>query len=168
MLAGSGAAAFAQQRQMTVPQLVSFIQSSIQLRQDDRQVADVLRRIKLANRLDDKTVEQLEGMGAGTRTVAALRQLETASASLAPPPPPAPKPAVVLLPAPDPLEQKRILAGVTENRLVLRAEPSQFYLHAGHAQAHRSHRNRNLEIRRRDSGTVELRRSPRGLQSGAW
>ncbi len=112
-----GAAAFAQQRQMTVPQLVSFIRSSIQLRQDDSQVADVLRRIKLANRLDDKTVEQLEGMGAGPRTVLALRRLESASASLAPPPPPVPKTPVVLLPAPDPLEQKRILAGVTENAL---------------------------------------------------
>jgi len=102
---------------MSVPQLVSFIRSSIQLRQDDRQVAEVVRRIKLANRLDGKTVEELEGMGAGPRTVAALKQLETASASLAPPPPPAPKAAVVLLPAPDPLEQKRILAGVTETAL---------------------------------------------------
>jgi hypothetical protein len=107
-------AAYAQQRQMTVPQLVSFIRSSIQLRQDDRQVADVVRRIKLANRLDGKTIEELEGMGAGPKTVAALKQLETASSSLAPPPPPAPKPAVVLLPAPDPLEQKRILAEVTD------------------------------------------------------
>src|SRR5580704_10891333 len=93
-------AAYAQLRQMTVPQLVSFIRSSIQLRQDDRQVADVVRRIHLVNRLDDKTVEQLEGMGAGPRTVAALKQLETASATLEPPPPPAPKAAVVLLPAP--------------------------------------------------------------------
>ncbi len=111
------ASVFAQQRQMTVPQLVSFIRSSIQLRQDDRQVADVVRRIKLSNRLDGKTVEELEGLGAGPRTVAALKQLETASASLAPPPPPAPKAAVVLLPAPDPLEQKRILAEVTETAL---------------------------------------------------
>jgi hypothetical protein len=110
------ATAFAQ-RQMTVPQLVSFIRSSIQLRQDDRQVAEVVRRIKLANRLDDKTVEDLEGLGVGPRTLAALKQLETASASLAPPPPPAPKPAIAVIPAPDPLEQKRILAEVTETAL---------------------------------------------------
>ena len=108
---------YAQQRQMSVPQLVSFIRSSIQLRQDDRQVAEVVRRIKLANRLDAKTIEELEGMGAGPRTVAALKQLETASASLAPPPPPAPKAAVPVIAAPDPLEQKRILAGVTESAL---------------------------------------------------
>jgi hypothetical protein len=112
-----GSAAYAQQRQMTVPQLVSFIRSSVQLRQDDRQVADVVRRIKLINRLDDKTVEQLEGMGAGPKTMVALRQLETASATLAPPPPPVPKAPVVLLPAPDALEQKRVLAGVTDSAL---------------------------------------------------
>src|ERR1700689_2271301 len=89
LLAMSASAALAQ-RQMTVPQLVSFIRSSIQLRQDDHQVADVVRKIKLSNRLDGKTIEELQGMGAGPKTVAALKQLETASASLAPPPPPAP------------------------------------------------------------------------------
>jgi len=110
-------AAHAQQRQMTVPQLVSFIRSSIQLHQDDRQVADVVRRVKLANRLDGKTIEDLQGLGAGPRTVAALKLLETASASLAPPAPPAPKATVVLVAPPDPLEQKRVLAAVTEEAL---------------------------------------------------
>src|ERR1700722_12040802 len=81
-------AALAQQRQMTAPQLVNFIRSSVQLHQDDRQVADVVRRIKLTNRLDAKTVESLEGLGAGPRTVAALKQLQAASASLPEPPPP--------------------------------------------------------------------------------
>jgi hypothetical protein len=111
------AAAFAQQRQMTVAQLVSFIRSSIQLHQDDRQVADVVHRIKLANRLDDKTVEDLEGLGMGPKTTVALKQLEIATANLAPPPPPAPKPTIVLLPEPDALEQKRVLAKVTETAL---------------------------------------------------
>jgi hypothetical protein len=111
------AGAYAQLRQMTVPQLVSFIRSSIQLHQDDRQVAEVVRRIKLVNRLEDKTIEELQGLGAGPRTVAALKQLETASASLAPPPPPEPKSTVAVLPAPDPLEQKRVLADITETAL---------------------------------------------------
>ncbi len=117
LLLAMGASAALAQRQMSVPQLVSFIRSSIQLHDDDRQVADIVRKVKLSNRLDDKTVEELEGMGAGPRTVAALKLLETASASLAAPPPPAPKAAVVVLQAPDPLEQKRILAEVTENAL---------------------------------------------------
>ncbi len=110
-------AAVAQQRLMTAPQLVNFIRSSVQLHQDDRQVADVVRRIKLTNRLDAKTVESLEGLGAGPRTVAALKQLQTASASLPEPPPPAPKQQVAVLRAPDPLEQKRVLAEVTQNAL---------------------------------------------------
>lgn len=105
------------QRQMTVPQLVSFIRSSIQLRQDDHEVADVVRRLKLMNRLDDKTVEELQGMGAGPRTVAALKQLETASANLSPPPPPAPPKEVVILQAPSAAEQHGILEQVTQNAL---------------------------------------------------
>lgn len=105
------------QRQMTVPQLVSFIKSSIQLHQDDREVADVVRRLKLVNRLDDNTVEQLQGMGAGAHTVAALKLLETASANLAPPPPPAPPREVVILEAPSAAEQQRILQEVRENAL---------------------------------------------------
>jgi hypothetical protein len=105
------------QRLMTAPQLVNFVRSSIQLHQDDRQVADVVRRIKLTNRLEAKAVENLVGLGAGPRTVAALKQLQTASASLPEPPAPAPKQQVVVLQAPDPLEQKRVLAEVTQNAL---------------------------------------------------
>ncbi len=117
LLALAANLAFAQQRQMTAPQLVNFIRSSLQLRQDDGQVANVVRRIKLTNRLDAKTVEELQGLGAGPRTVAALKQLETASASLAPPPPPAPRQPIVVIAAPNPLEQKRVLAEVTESAL---------------------------------------------------
>ena len=102
---------------MTAPQLVSFIRSSIQLHQDDHEVADVVRRIKLTTRLDAKQVEDLEGFRDGPRTVAALKQLETASASLAVAPPPAPAQPVLVLQAPNPLEQKRVLAEVTQNAL---------------------------------------------------
>lgn len=105
------------ERPMTAPQLVSFIRSSIQLHQDDHAVADVVKRIKLTNRLDAKTVEDLQGLGAGPRTVAALNQLVTASASLPEPPPPAPPKPVVVLQPPNPLEQKRVLAEVTQNAL---------------------------------------------------
>lgn len=107
----------AEQRQMTAPQLVSFIRSSIQLHQDDHAVAEVVKRIKLTNRLDAQTVEDLEGLGAGPRTVAALKQLVTASASLQEPPPPAPPKPVIVLQPPSPLEQKRVLAEVTQNAL---------------------------------------------------
>ena len=102
---------------MTVDQLVSFIKSSIQLKHDDRKVADYVKKIKLSNKLDARTVESLQGMGAGPSTVAALRLLVTESSSLPPPPPPAPKLVVVGPPAPDSIEQKKILAEITESAL---------------------------------------------------
>lgn len=119
LLFGSGfvAAALAQQRQMSAPQLVAFIRSSIQLHQDDHEVADVIKRIKLINRLDAKVVEDLQGLGAGPRTLAALKTLVTASSSLPEPPPPAPAQPIAVIAAPDPLEQKRVLKEVTANAL---------------------------------------------------
>src|SRR5665213_178034 len=104
------------QRRMSVPDLVTFIKSSIQLHNDDRAVASMVRRLKLTSRLDAGTVEDLQGMGAGPQTLAALRGLIAASASLpvevAPPPPPP-----VVIPPPSPAELKEILAEITEKAL---------------------------------------------------
>ena len=104
------------QRQMSVPDLVTFIKSSIQLHNDDRAVADTVRRIKLTNRLDSGTVEDLQGLGAGPRTLAALRELIAASASLPVAAPVAPSPQAVI-PPPSPAELKTILAQITQKAL---------------------------------------------------
>jgi hypothetical protein len=109
-------AAYAQ-RQMTVAQLVDFIKSSVQQHNDDRKVADFIKTIKLTNRLEDATVEELQNAGAGPRTVAALKALTDATASLPPPAPPSAKPAPIVVPPPSPADQKRFLAEVTENAL---------------------------------------------------
>src|SRR6185436_2547290 len=80
----------------TVQQLVTFVKSSVQLHQNDHEVANYLRTIKLKERLDERTVEQLQGGGGlGPRTIAALRDLSVKSAGLpsAAPPAPAVKPA---------------------------------------------------------------------------
>jgi hypothetical protein len=112
------AAASAQaQRQMSVAQLEAFIKSSIQLKMPDQQVADYVHKIKLTNKLDERTVEDLQGQGAGRRTVLALKELITASSSLSAPPPPDAPQAPVVIPAPDSIEQKRILAEITQNAL---------------------------------------------------
>ncbi len=104
------------QSKLTVEQLISFIKSSIQLHQDDRQIATYIKKsVKLSNRLDARTVEDLQGAGAGPQTVAALKTLITESASLAPPPAPAPKLVVEGPPPPDSIEQKRILEEITEH-----------------------------------------------------
>jgi hypothetical protein len=103
------------QMKMTVDQLVGFIKSSIQLQHDDHKVAQYVKKIKLSNKLDARTVEELQGLGAGPQTVSALHALSEETASLAPAPPPPPKPIVVGPPAPDSIEQKKILERITDN-----------------------------------------------------
>ena len=103
------------QNKLTVEQLISFVKSSVQLHHDDRQIATFIKKnVKLSNRLDARTVEELQGAGAGPQTVAALKGLITESASLEPPAPPAPKLVVEGPPPPNSIEQKRILAEITD------------------------------------------------------
>src|SRR5258706_10826250 len=105
------------QTSMTVEQLVGFIKSSINQHEGDRKVAEVVKKIHLSNQLDVRTVESLQGMGAGSLTMAALRTLSVASASLPAAPAPAPKLSIAPIPAPSADEQKQILAAITENAL---------------------------------------------------
>jgi len=97
------------QMKMSVAQLVSFVKSSIELHHPDRQVAEYLKKVTLSNRLDPRTVEELQGLGAGPRTVEALNALRDASKSLPPPPAEAPKPKPAPIPGPSPLEEKKIV-----------------------------------------------------------
>jgi len=102
---------------LTVDKLVKFIQSAIQLKQPDKQVAEYLRHVKLSEHLDDRTIEDLQGMGAGPKTVGALKDLGDSSATLAAPPPRPPKPVVIKIPPPDSIEQGKILSDVREYAL---------------------------------------------------
>src|SRR5262245_18806891 len=102
------------QQRLTVEQLLSFLRSSIKLKQDDKQVADYLKKVKLTNRLDDRTIEQLQGEGIGPKTTQALRDLRAGSAGLAAPPPQPTPPKPVPIPPPGVDEQKRVLAAATE------------------------------------------------------
>src|SRR5271154_2320707 len=56
------------QLKMTADQVVSFIRSSIQLHHDDAKVAEYVKKIKLADRLEERRVEELQGMGRGPPT----------------------------------------------------------------------------------------------------
>ena len=105
------------QRQMSVPDLVTFIKSSVQMHNDDRAVASMVRRLKLTNRLDAGTVEDLQGLGAGPQTLAALRELVATSANLPIAAPVAPPPPPVMIPSPSPAELKEILQEITEKAL---------------------------------------------------
>ena len=111
-----GAIALAQQA-VTVQQLRDFITSSISQKQPDKDVAAVLASMKMSERLTPGMVEDLQGKGAGPKTVAALNRLAEASASLraAAPKvePPKPKP----IPPPSYEEQQKILDAAREYAL---------------------------------------------------
>lgn len=111
-------AAFAQQS-ITVDQLVAFMRSAIQNKQQDKQVAEYVKRMKLTQKLDDRTIEELQSEGLGPKTVAALKMLAALSTSLPEPAtkkvePPAPK---VEEPPPSPEQQKKILDEAREYAL---------------------------------------------------
>jgi hypothetical protein len=110
------------QRTLTVAELTEFIKSTLRQKLDDRLVADyLLKHMKMKERVDDKKVEELQGLGAGPRTTAALRKLSQESASLpvaapvvAPPPPPAPLPQPA---APNSEERLEILDLIRANAI---------------------------------------------------
>ena len=105
---------FAADMTLTVNKLTAFIRSSIQLKQPDRQVAEYLHHVKMVEKLDDRVIEELEGMGAGPRTVAALHELRDASSTLPTAAPPPPQPVITPIPGPDSIEQAKIVAEARE------------------------------------------------------
>jgi hypothetical protein len=114
------------QRAMTVEQLREFIKSQIKLKADDRMTGEYLKKIKLTQKLEDKTVEELQGLGAGPRTVIALRKLEEESASLAAAPPPPPPVVRAQAPPPDSMEQADVIAAMREYALSYTAKLPNF------------------------------------------
>src|SRR5690348_1586682 len=103
------------QAALSVNQLREFLKSSVQMKLSDQEVAKYLKTIKLSERLDDRTIEDLQGQGLGPKTVAALKILRDATASLKeakPEPPPPPPPPVK--PPPSAEEQARIISEARE------------------------------------------------------
>jgi hypothetical protein len=98
------------QATLSIDRLVSFVTSSIELKHPDRQVADYLRNVKLNNRLDERTIIELQAAGAGPRTIEALRALQIASATLPAVSAAGTVPAALQeIPPPSQAERKRIL-----------------------------------------------------------
>ena len=108
--------AFAQS--VSVADLVKFIKSSVQMKERDADVAKYLGHMKLTDHLDDRTVEELQSLGAGPKTVAALRAMVDGSAKLPePPPPPKALPPPPPASPPDSTEQGKIIAAAREYAL---------------------------------------------------
>jgi hypothetical protein len=105
------------QTKTTVDDLVSFVKAAIHQNQDDRKVAAAVQNIRLANKLEDSTVTELQRLGAGPKTVIALRRLSEMTASL-PAAARAPVNTVPLLPPPPgAAETEQILREIRENAL---------------------------------------------------
>lgn len=106
------------QQQLSVSQVIEFVTSSVSGKMPDKDVAEILLKSRMAEKLDARTVEDLQGKGAGPKTVAALMHLSETSASLTPPPPkaaPPPKPRPI--PPPSPEEQQQVLDAAREYAL---------------------------------------------------
>jgi hypothetical protein len=94
-----------------VSDLVAAVRDEIARHRSDSQAAKALRKVKLVERLDDRTVEILQSEGAGSETAAQLLLLRDQSAGL-------PKPAAPPIaepPAPSPAAQVRIWNAAHEN-----------------------------------------------------
>jgi hypothetical protein len=89
LLAAICAVCFAAMGQsLSVDKLVAFLQSSQKLIKDgkmtDRELAGYLGKVKLTERLEDRTIEELQGTGTlGPKTLEALRALRDHSQTLA-------------------------------------------------------------------------------------
>jgi hypothetical protein len=98
----------------TAEELVSYIKTAIAQKYKDADVAASLQHMRLSTRLDPGAVTELQRLGAGPKTVAALTKLAEASAGA---PAAAPKVETVAPPAPSAAEQKSIIAEMRENSL---------------------------------------------------
>ncbi len=103
---------------MSVAQLFSFIESSMQfIRQGtmtDKQLADYLGKTALTEKLDDRTVEQLQSLGIGPKTREALLKLRDRSQTLVAAKPVEPPSDPRLAPPPTSLEQGAIMDEVRD------------------------------------------------------
>ena len=106
---------------MSVGQLFSFVESSMPFIKKgtttDKELADFLGRVKLTEKLDDRTVEQMESLGIGPKTRAALLRLKDQSQSLTAAKPVEPPSDPRLAPPPSSVEQAAIIDEVREYAL---------------------------------------------------
>ena len=107
---------------LSVAQLLRFLQSSETLIQQgkmtDRELAGFLAKVKMSERLDDRTLEQIQGqVGLGPKTLLALHKLVEESGPLAAAAPIAPPPKPKPIPPPSSEEQSAIISDMREYAL---------------------------------------------------
>jgi hypothetical protein len=122
LLAGVLAVCFAATAQtLSVPQLVSFIQSSEQLikegKQTDMELAKYLAKVRLTERLDDRVIEDMQSQGIGAKTLQALQALRDRTKDLMAAKPIVPQAPPTPIPPPSSEEQAAIITDVREYAL---------------------------------------------------
>jgi hypothetical protein len=90
----------------SVNETIDLVRTAIREKQKDDQIARSLHKWKLAESLDEHTIEELQSEGAGPKTVEELERLRQASADF---PKPAEPPRFESPPVPSPAEQNRIV-----------------------------------------------------------
>ena len=90
----------------SIASLIALVRNSVARRESDNRLAARLRKLWLAQSLDDHTIEELESDGAGPKSVAELLDLRDASVGL---PAPVALPAFPAPPIPMPGEQEGVL-----------------------------------------------------------
>ena len=105
------------QQSLSIKQLMSFLQSEAKLKHSDKEVASFLAKARLTEKLDDRTIEELQGLGVGPKTLAELNRLrdQTEGLKTAGPIVPDAKPAPK--PPPSAEEQAAIISDVREYAL---------------------------------------------------
>ena len=110
-------AAAAQTQTLTLDQLLKFLNSSVDMKMSDSEVAKFLVKTRLSEKLDDATIEKLLASGIGPKTLNALRTLRDQSESLSTAKPVPPPKKVQLPPIPNSEEQAAIIDEVREYAL---------------------------------------------------
>jgi len=90
----------------SVSTIISVVRTALEHGQTDAQLARVLHRVKPAEALDMRTVEELENLGAGPRTLTELEHIREISAGLPAPIDPSPFPTPA---PPSEIEQQRTI-----------------------------------------------------------
>ncbi|MBZ5579122.1 MAG: hypothetical protein LAP40_21375 [Acidobacteriia bacterium] len=102
---------------LSIRQLMIFLESSVRLKQTDKEVAGYLSHAKLNEKLDDRAIEQLESLGIGPKTLAALHALRDQSEGLQTASPIAPDAKPAPKPPPSSEEQAAIITDVRDYAL---------------------------------------------------
>lgn len=99
----------AQTMRMSNGQLKAFLRSSIQLKHDDRQVANYLKKVQLTELFTERDYAEIVAEGLGPKAAEQLRVLQQATLSLPKPVADPVKPPAPSLPTPPEAEQRKLI-----------------------------------------------------------